>query len=436
MEYLLTILYTAFFIFLIFRIPFFETNGLSRKFIAIFFVIKVIAGVLLSLVYTFYYTDRSTADIFKYFDDSKVMHDALFQKPVDFFKMLFGYKNDNAYFDNNYYKIMNNWYRPYEPNVYNDNHTIIRFNAIVRLVSFGYYNVHTVFMCFLSTIGLLALFKTFFHFLKEKRKELAIVLFLIPSVLFWGSGVLKEGLLLLGLGMLLLNFIKFVNHGFSFRLIIGIIVGLLILAYMKYYILTILIPLLISYFIIAKTTNRFAIIKYTAVIIIFFGVLLNIHRIFPQYNVLEILSQKQNSFVYLAESLNAGSLVNRNLLQPSVSDFILKTPKALYTVFFRPFIFEVNSPFTLMAAIENMMFLILFIFSLFFFKFKKENINILLFCLFFVLITFLLTGLTTPVLGAVVRYKVPALPFLAIVLLLVIDKEKVLTKFKFLNFLH
>jgi hypothetical protein len=433
LEYLLTILYTALFILLIYHIPFFKTNGISKKVITVFFIIKVFAGVTLSLIYTFYYTDRSAADIFKYFDDSRVMYDALFNKPIDFFKMLFGINNDTPYFNKNYYDIMNNWYRPYEPNVYNDNHTIIRFNAAIRLVSFGYYNVHTVFMCFISTIGLVALFKTFISFIKEKRKELALILFLIPSVLFWGSGVLKEGLLLFGLGLLLLNFTRLVSNGFSIRLLIGIVVGIVILAYMKYYILTILIPLLISYFFVAKTNDRLAFIKYLMVIILFFGILLNIHRIFPHYNVLEILSQKQNSFVYLAEKINAGSLYDNNLLRPTFSDFIIKSPKSLCTVFFRPFIFEVDSPFILLAAIENLFFLILLIFTIFFIKFKKEQNNILLFCIFFVIITFILTGLTTPVLGAIVRYKVPALPFLALIFLLLIDKEKLLQRFKFLN---
>jgi len=435
LEYLLTILYTILFIVLLFRIPFFETNGLTRKYIAVFFVIKVFAGIVLSLIYTYYYTERNTADIFKYFDDSKVMYDALLNKPIDFFKMLFGFRNDTIYFNQNYYDVMNNWYRPYEPNVYNDNHTIIRFNALLRLFSFGYYNVHTVFMCFLSTIGLVALYKTFFPYLKEKSKELAIVLFLMPSVLFWGSGVLKEGLLIFGLGLVLLCFTRLVNNKFSIKNMIGIIIGLLILAYMKYYILTILIPLIVAYIIVAKTTARYAFLKYIAVIVLFFGILLNIHLIFHQYNVLEMLSQKQNSFVYLAESLNSGSLIDHHLLMPTFSDFILKIPQSLFTVFFRPFIFEINSPFILLAAFENLLFLILLIFSIFFLKTNKENYNILFFCLFFVLITFVLTGLTTPVLGAIVRYKVPALPFLAILFLLLIDKEKMLKKLKFLNFL-
>lgn len=47
---------------------------------------------------------------------------------------------------------------------------------------------------------------------------------------------------------------------------------------------------------------------------------------------------------------------------------------------------------------------------------------------------FILTGLITPVMGAIVRYKVPALPFLMILLIQLIDKEKMIQKFPFLKF--
>jgi hypothetical protein len=48
---------------------------------------------------------------------------------------------------------------------------------------------------------------------------------------------------------------------------------------------------------------------------------------------------------------------------------------------------------------------------------------------------FILTGLITPVMGAIVRYKVPALPFLMILLVMLIDKEKLIKKIPFLKFL-
>jgi len=82
--------------------------------------------------------------------------------------MLLGIGNDSPYFDA-YYKEMNNWYRVFESNIYNDSHTIIRFNAAMRLFSFGYFNVHTVFMCFLSFTGLVALYRFFVRYFENKK---------------------------------------------------------------------------------------------------------------------------------------------------------------------------------------------------------------------------------------------------------------------------
>src|ERR1051326_242528 len=137
MEIVLTLLYAGIFLLLIRKLNFFEAEGLSRNSLSVFFCIKLLAGIALWWIYTFYYTDRSTADIYKYFDDSKIMYDALWKHPTDYFKMLFAIGNDNPYFDVNYYSHMNYWYREFDNKIYNDSHTIIRFNAFVRLFSFG-----------------------------------------------------------------------------------------------------------------------------------------------------------------------------------------------------------------------------------------------------------------------------------------------------------
>src|SRR5690606_21957916 len=80
---LLTCGYVALFLFLIGRWRFFEVPGLNRRSIGALFLLKVAAGTALWWVYTYYYTDRSTADIFKFFDDGNVMFSALLAHPLD-----------------------------------------------------------------------------------------------------------------------------------------------------------------------------------------------------------------------------------------------------------------------------------------------------------------------------------------------------------------
>jgi hypothetical protein len=360
------------------------------------------------------------------------MYDALFINPMDYIKMLTGIKNDAPHFAS-YYNHMNYWFRIYESNIYNDSHTIIRFNALIRLFSFGYYNVHTVFMCFFSLTGLVALYKFAVQFLQKQKKELVFAVFLMPSVLFWGSGVLKEGILLFGMGLLIYFFDQLVRKK---QIIISLIFALsssILLAYTKFYVIITLIPLLISYFWVFKTSEKFILVKYLSVCCLYFIIGLLIPFIFPDYNFLEIIAQKQHDFINLSQFVKSGSVIKSEYLEPNLWSFIINSPVAFANTLLRPFFFEVKSVFMALASFENLIVIFFGLICIFFFKRKIENKNFLMFSVFFVLIIFTLTGLITPVIGAIVRYKIPALPFLIITFIILTDKEKLLKKFKFLS---
>ena len=229
---ILAIFYTAFFIFLIWKIKFFHSESLSQKWIVFVFLLKIIAGTALWFVYTHLYTDHLTADIFKYFDDGKVIYNALFSKPPDYFKMLFAIPD--AALNHYYLDDMRHWTREFGLGLYNENHTLIRFNALVDIFSFRNYHVHTVFICFLSLTGLMGIYKSFLPFLSEKKKELFAVVFLLPSVLFWGSGVLKEGLVLFSLGMCVYHYFKLVTENFNLKRMLMVLLFIFLLAVSKF----------------------------------------------------------------------------------------------------------------------------------------------------------------------------------------------------------
>src|SRR5205085_1236733 len=115
--------------------------------VSLVFVLKIIAGCSLGFIYTYYYKDRTTADTFKFFDDSKVMFDQLLEHPKDFFKMFTGIQGDSPTLVR-YYNNMNAWNN--KDVLFNDNKTIIRLNVIFHLFSLGHYYVHVVFINFIS----------------------------------------------------------------------------------------------------------------------------------------------------------------------------------------------------------------------------------------------------------------------------------------------
>jgi hypothetical protein len=420
-DLLMTVFWTGLFMFLISRLSFFQLNGIAKKWLVSVFVLKVIAGTLLAAIYTFYYTDRETADIYKYFDDSKIMTDALWTRPGDFFSMLFGLDNDNSWFSEQYYNNMNNWYRKYESNIYNDSHTIIRINALIRIFSLGSFHVHTVFSCFFSLIGLVGLYHAFRSFFSGKEKLLFVAVFLFPSVMFWSSGVLKEAYLILGTGIFLYGIFQWLNGKKSVFSVILILVGILFLLYLKVYVLMALLPGLMAYLILQwkKTLNIW--LTQTVVIAICLLGWVYFEYLFPSWHMLEILVQKQQDFIRLSESMSSGSMIHLVPLEPNFLSFLQATPLAFFNVMFRPIPGESFSPFMLLASLENlavMAGIVLAIVRLQ--KPDREQLKLLMFFVTFIIGLFVLIGWVTPVMGAIVRYKIPALPFLGMVIVLLV----------------
>jgi hypothetical protein len=436
MEIILILLYTILFLYVIRRHSFFRLPGVPESFLQGLFLLKILAGMALWSIYTFYYPDRATADIYKYFDDSAVIFEALFHSPKHYFQMISGIGNNAPEFDQ-YYNAMHYWARKAESGIYNDSHTIIRFNAIVRIFSFGYYNVHTVFICFLSLTGLTAIFKFSLRQLPDKKKELLCIIFLLPSVLFWGSGVLKEGLIFFALGMLIYHSDKL----FSLRSLLIVLLTTALLALSKFYVWLCILPSLLLLVWLNKSRDTKPFLKYGIIVSAVAILGINIDKFSNIQNPLVTLSQKQLEFKRLASgelmsSDNkvipaAGSAIPLAKLEPTLGSFLSNAPQALANVMFRPLPWEIRSPFMLMAGIENILILLIAALAIAFCKHPKRwPWKYMLFCLSFVILQFLIIGETTPVVGAIVRYRCIALPFLLIAFISITDKTKLVEKWR------
>ncbi|MFC2176657.1 hypothetical protein ACFLR1_06800 [Bacteroidota bacterium] len=489
----LTFGYTALFLLAISKMAFFRVGKIPVSWFQGAFVLKVLSGFLLYLVYTYYYTDRSTADIWKYYDDGMVLYSALSHHPTDFLKMLFGIGNDTPHFEQ-YYNQMNHWYRPYGSSIANDTHTIIRFNAFARLLSFGHYNVHSVMVNFLGLIGLTGIL----HFLRlmspAKEKWFFVCVFLMPGIMFWASGVLKEPLLLFGLGLFLFSVWKMVDNGLSISKAGLLFISLFVLITVKSYALIAIIPGLFAWFVCNRFPKaRVSMVFIGAYVLLVVGILAA-DSVSPDKSPVKRLARKQHEFYQLAEGgtyvrtsendtlyigpefydaflfvsnrekivlqsdvqatsweqakqvgaplkdLRAGSeyeilldygrtgsTINIPKLEANAWSVLKAVPLAFVNAAFRPFPWNIRSPFMLLSGIENIILMLLFLAAgIRFLKnpfghsFLKSK-SVFYVAILFAATILILTGLVTPVVGAIVRYKVPALPFLVCGLLAVVD---------------
>jgi hypothetical protein len=428
---LLAIAYTALFTYLMQRSPFFaRVPGLGMRAIASLFLLKIAAGTALWAIYTYVYPDRSTADIFKYFDDSRVLYDSMWTSPWDFLRMLIGVGNDTPHFTEHYYLAMNNWVRRFETNVYNDSHTLIRFNAVLRLFSFGYYHVHTVFACFLSTAGLVALFRALRGLVPSMERGLALGVFIWPSVLLWSSGPLKESLLMLGLGFFLMGALSPWRELRRWRGPAAIGIGFALMLVVKPYVLLCLLPGLIAWWWCRRSPSRTT-LRFTLVHALIIGGALIAGRFSPALDPLLTLAMKQSDFIGMVREVGSGSMIDVPHLQPELLSFVQQVPSALRMAFISPFEVALRNPLTALSGVENVMVLGLPLLALAFRKrWAHMDAASLLFALSFILLLALLIGWTVPVVGALVRYRVPLLPFIAFASLLVLDPQRLPSRWR------
>lgn len=488
---ILTLAFMAFFLFLIGKMNFFQIGNIPIRWFQGVFILKVLSGFLLYLIYTYYYTDRSTSDIWKYYDDGMVMFSALREQPTDYIKMLVGIGNDGPHFEQ-YYDRMNHWYRPFSSSIANDTHTIIRFNAFMRLFSLGHYNVHSVVVNFLGLVGLTGIL----HFLKQmalsKEKWLFAGVFLMPGMMFWASGVLKEPMLLLGLGLLLYGSMKLVDNGWRWSRLLLVLISLLLLTTVKSYALAAIGLSLIARFLSRKLKSLKPAFVFLGIFTLGTVLLVIVHQLAPSQSLFRKMAQRQYEFYQLAEggtylksakgdslyvaasdyeklefvndrkevatleSVQAvnwrdakkegvttislqtgvnyevlldygktGSTIETPRLEPNFWSVFKASPVALLNAMFRPFPWNIRSPFMLLSGIENLIILLLLVLCV-----ARFQSSALTHPIFWVAITFsfsilILTGLVTPVVGAIVRYKVPALPFLVCALIAVIDTASI-----------
>jgi hypothetical protein len=426
-EILLVAGYTALFLFFIHRWKFFRPGDVPLKWVKLLFILKVAAGCFLGLLYTYYYTDRTTADTFKFFDDSKVLFNALFTAPREFFSIFFNVHSDTK----ECFEIcaqMNAWNN--QDVLFNDNKTLVRLNVLFHFFSLGKYYVHVVFLNFLSFTGLIALFRLFSGYTNGKSKLLFIFMMFLPSVLFWGSGLLKDGLLLFALGLLLYTFNNLVTSAYSARSVTAFFLCLVLLMFTKLYVLFIIIPALCAWYWSRADKGKKVVAKFIACYALYFFAGLNVGNVSDKYDVVDLVYYKQKNFNVLARVTQAKSVIDIPQIAPTAWSLIVHAPSAVLRVLVRPTPFDSASPLVFMAALENIFIILTGIFSLVFSRMKINGaMHLFCFSIFFVICMYALIGLITPILGAMVRYKVPALLFLVFIFVTLADGSRLKSKF-------
>lgn len=397
-----------------------QVDGVPSLHLALFFLLKVVAGITLTLIYTYYYTDTAKNDIYKYYNDSVVVSKILFESPYHWAKVMLGI---DMYSKETFAHILPTLYFDHPSgDIATSNKLLIRITSLFNYLSYYSIYINTLFFNFACFIGLVALLKALRRFVTGDVRWLYLALFLLPSMVFWSSGLLKDQLLFTFIGLYLYVLLlkeKTWQHWFFAVLLLYAVFAVKSSVAAPLLIASVFLPIFnVS---LLKRTITVGVVKVTAVVLAFTTGFAD--------KACAMLLEKRNEFVFLSLSENAGSNIDSTIYALNCGNLFSILPAALVNTILRPFVWQQGSHFQLIFAAENAIFLSLLL-AVVYFIFKNKgprteaNLSLALFCIIFSLFNYLIIGLTVPIMGAIVHYRVIAAPFLLLGLVMLLKPKQ------------
>ena len=367
--------------------------------------IKGFTSLILLYVYTSIYPLRKEADVFKYYDDGIMLSEIAAEQPAAFTRIMLGTWTAS---DLSYLNRLNYWFRSYDHGISNDNRVVIRVNAVLNLFTRGSYGLNLVVFLALSWLGSYWLFRLFME-LSASKITSYIAAFLLPSTVFWSSGILKEALLFFALGGFLYSLFQLYQRFRLDFLFLGIL-SLFLLSFLKIYILITLLPLVVITWIWART-GSWRMLYSSAIGFLGLFALCQL-LFFPEWSMLSTLQGKQFDFIQMAHAVNAGSIVPIIPMDGRLTTVLALIPLGIWNVLVYPDLSMLKNVQSIVAFTENILILLVLLGAMFRLKGISWKLDWRFPMLVFSLAVFSLVGMTAPVVGAMVRYKAPVLPFL------------------------
>lgn len=414
MEYLLFVLYLVLFSWLITRISFFTKAELSNSQLIILFLLKIIAGIFYGWIGTYYGGLAQMHDTWSYHFNSVQEYHLLFNHPQEYITNLF--RNDYGGSGTGIFASHDSYWNDLKSNVF------IKILSLFNVFTFGNYYVNVIFFSFITLSGPIALYRVMGDIFPVKKMVILLSCFLIPSFLFWTSGLGKEGLLFTATSLVIYCFYFGLkeNKWTPGRLLV-ILFSLGLLLVLRNFIFILLGAALFVWLLSVRFRQyslRFFALIYLSFCIFFFTA----KYISPRLNFPNAVVTKQEEF----SKIVGDASIPIKVLEPNAKSFILNTPQAISLSSFRPYPGDVKHLLSLAASVEINLILLLIIVFIFFRNkpfIKKPELH---FFVFLALSILLAIGFSVNNLGAIVRYRSIVLPLLIVPLIAQIDWDKVL----------
>lgn len=312
--------------------------------------------------------------------------------------------------------------------------------APLSLISFRSFLVSSLLTACLSYIGVWKLYRLLNIIYHGNSKAFAYLILFLPSLIFWGGGIMKDSFVLGATCWTTYNFYKiFIAREKILINSFFFIINIIIITNIKAYIIISLIPGMALWLNSAYLKT----FKSPIVKVLFFPLLILIITGLA-YVSFNSLSTTMGVYGEVDTALEKAKVIQEDLLRSdqygknnydlgaldgSVTGLIKVAPAAIFTAIFRPLPWEIGSPTMVLSALEN---ITLIVFTLYILL-RRSPVTVfktifkepfLVYCFIFSITFAFGVGIAGTNFGALVRYKIPLIPFFFSMIYLVYEKSK------------
>ena len=399
------------------------TDKVNRKYFFPALSVKIVGAIALGVIYQFYYNGGDTYNFHTH--GSRHIWEAFADTPEKGLDMMLsGGKHDESF-----YKYSGQIPFFTDPSAF----FVIKVAAFFDLLTFSTYSATAICFAVLSFIGMWMFFQTFYRKYPQLHRQIALAAFFIPSVFFWGSGLLKDTLMMACLGVLTYE----VDHLF-FRKKISVVhlllfaISLWCIFSVKKFILQGFLPAAVLWIYL----GNLKMIRSMAVRVLIFPILIILTIVSIYYSVVKVgEGDRRYAVENIAKTAKitaydirfqtgryAGSGYTLGELDGSFGSMLRLAPQAINVSLFRPYLWEVNNPLMFLSAVESLAFLIISSFLVFKYRlgvltaFRNPDVS---FCFIFSVVLAFAVGVSSFNFGTLARYKIPLMPFYALAMILI-----------------
>lgn len=418
------------YIFLIVLIAYFVPSQENRKIFNIGLAAKISGGLAFTLIYLFYY---GGGDTIVYYKTAMAYTNLILQDPLSGLQVSFG---DNSI--ENFSRFNSETGYPIK-HIFNDSGTLLVSKIAIPflLLSFKSYLIGSLMFSFISYLAAWKLFQLFVRITGNVKISIWSTL-LVPSILFWGSGISKDTITFAATCYFVFGiyWLVILRRPSIIKITLSLICLWLIIA-IKPYIFLVLFPgtlVWVFFNSIQRIQNRIIRLSLVPVITILSLVIIAftfdlISDTLGEYSTENIMRKAIVAQEDLKQDYYGGNSFDIGKIEPTTFGVLSKFPIASFFGFFGPTLLHVNNIVMLFSALENTALLLLTI-AIFTMRNPITTLKrmtgepFLVFCLLFSIFFAFGIGLSSPNFGALVRFKIPLLPFFLILLLTIFTKTK------------